>query len=294
MKDRFQGFNFTETRKRVWNHGVDRYLRERDHAVNLPWPVLEEYQMFYPDIAQLYAQAPLWRGLGRYQYSKTGETIDLIPDLLLNGFQPRRDIWVSKQGEDKTVSLARSRMYARLYSDMFRGEQTSDDLYRYGTRRFWSDVFISDMVRKMAAEAIRNHSVFDWVKKRISGEYLNENRLERWVARVTKNTSRATLFNMLSHVTSDIKGNYPIVVGIHGSLHEYPVPVSLQPHEVRTDQAIFPSNFTHLEVPYVNIPETLQRIGELGLQIPVFPLEFGDLLSREFTYKQLVDGNYNK
>lgn len=89
--------------------------------------------------------------------------------------------------------------------------------------------------------------------------------------------------------TSDIEINYPILIGIKANASELIETIPLT-HKVeqRSLKPIGLERFTHIEVPLQKITETKELIEKHNLNIPVIPMEFGDIYLADTPLKKLA------
>ncbi len=87
-------------------------------------------------------------------------------------------------------------------------------------------------------------------------------------------------------LTSDIVGNYPILIGIAADSKDL-IETTPIAHKVerRSLKPITLQQFTHIEVPLEKVAETEGILKQKGVSIPVKPLEFVDL----YCAKQALD-----
>jgi hypothetical protein len=153
-------------------------------------------------------QAIYWHGTGRLQHDRSGGTVDVLERLLKqSGLQPFKDIFDVKHGEMVSTSLARQRMYARIYADMhvYGGARLNE---RYGSPRFWTYYFIM---------AINLHAIKElglWSRKaRLKQQATwREQGKKLWTIKVTKQDGESV--GQFFNDGSDIPDNYPILIGL--------------------------------------------------------------------------------
>src|SRR5688572_22763901 len=76
-------------------------------------PFSSEDQVRYKSVI---SKTLYWHGTGRLQHDKNGDVADVLHLLAeQNGLRPFKDIFDVKQGEMESTSVARVRMYARIY-----------------------------------------------------------------------------------------------------------------------------------------------------------------------------------
>jgi hypothetical protein len=231
------------------------------------------------NIPTLYTEATYWHGTGRYKYSEQRNIVDVLKGMIAEGgLVPHDDDWDWKLGKIQSISLARSRMYAKLYALMYApgGQRLQGE---YGPRWLWFHYF-ADTAR--LAALIKYRSPYGLLR-----DY--QNKLQKWVQKISGGY-RKKLFHVFKNGT-DIPENYPILIGIRGN--------NVNPawsswifwiHEVRSISKIAFSDMTHIEVPQISVAETVVLLRDEGIQIPVIPIEKGEMYCRRFSFFKLVSG----
>lgn len=230
-----------------------------------------EASMSAPDI--MYEDTSLWHGTGRFKY-KDGEVKDVLASIADDGvISPSLDRF-DFNGPMESISLARSRMYARAYADMF-GE-IPDDSDRYGSSLFWACAFLGST----AVEASIEMKVW-----RPSGYYemmrhLGKAGVTEWYKKVTS-LNDVNMVDVYSGV-SDIENNYPILFGVR-NVEGIPTSRAVAIHEVRTDRNLdLDSDITHVEVPHRNIEETRKILAGVAIRA----IEEGESYSSKYTFTE--------
>ncbi len=97
-------------------------------------------------------------------------------------------------------------------------------------------------------------------------------------------------FRAMEKAKSTISGNYPVIIGFSvKDINLLPIKYkTISMYEQRTDSIIPPQNFTHIQVPLSKFAEVQARIKELGLQIPIIPIEFVELINSDVPIQQLT------
>lgn len=230
-------------------------------------------------IPELYSEAELWHGTGRFSYH--GETVvDLLHSILRDGgLIPHLDTWDQKRGPSPSVSVAPARVYARLYAELYRHLQDRNLLRAIRPRVVWSAYFF--LSSKWVAW--REYSFF---QPHIHDVREKAAEWTRRLARKPRSFTGAFLFG-----ASDIPNNYPILIGL-GSGAVLPTRGSrfIDLHEQRSAHSIPLASFTHLEVPKKNIEETQNMLKSQGISIPVVSIEEGDAYCWHFPFAYLVRG----
>ncbi len=249
---------------------------------------IPEYNRQLPEIARRYSQAGQWHGTGRFQY-RDGDVIDVLDSIVTDGgLIPYQDAWDLKIGRVQRVSTALSRMYARLYAGMhFQGGY--ELVNPCGDIKRWVNYFMSSLGLEIVRE-------FGSVKKFWSeiGQKYNLNIAEiknntKWRGKVTKQKMPIKRSFMAG---SDIPGNYPILIGIKdGAFAAVHASRRIQKHEAKAAEIIRLDDFTHIEIPMENIPETVAFLRAKGRDnIYVLPFEFGEEYCRRFPFSKLERG----
>ena len=95
-------------------------------------------------------QTEYWHGTGRYQY-RDGKVVDVLKGMIeQGGLLPQRDD-IDLVGAMDSVSMARSRTYARAYADMHENGEKGE---RNGSALLWSAAFIGPLALKIAQEEV--------------------------------------------------------------------------------------------------------------------------------------------
>lgn len=280
MRERPTGLN--KVIERVKNIQFDRTPTEISQE--------SSYKERLPLLRELYTNTAHWHGTGRYKFSEEGELVDILKGILENdGLNTHQDEWDRKKGITNSISIAPSRMYARLYAGRFCPAATrlKNEL---GTRELWGSYFFGTSAARGLVEYPRG------IGKALIGRYRDaevvpdfEQKSKTWGSRVT------TLDHSLSEVFlygSDIAENYPILIGIkkEADIQRTEASKFIELHEVRTEQRITLDDISHLEVPREHEKEVQEFIHAHGQDIPVVPIEYGEEYSRNFTFRELTSG----
>lgn len=272
-------------------------ILQKDRIRTLPDELQSAYKSFLPQIEDLYGiKTFLWHGSERYQY-KDGKTIDVLDQIINdNGLIPNKDPYDSMTGIGNTTSFALSRMYARMYSDMYLDERKKPS-YEYGSRLFWATKFIGETVIKGVGEAARDIGFKKIAKdpKDFITRLKNNNR--GWISKFRSDafTDPKPISKIFSTLQTDIAGNYPILIGVTQDGFT-PVPTSkyIGKHEKRTKDSIPLKKFTHIEVPLEKVAEVKRLLQEKEIELPVIPIEVGEQYCSQFPYQTIVNGGYLK
>jgi hypothetical protein len=229
-------------------------------------------------------QTIYWHGTGRLQHDSKGGIVDVLDRLLKQqGLRPFRDVFDAKHGEMFSTSVARQRMYARIYADMH--EYGGANLrQRYGSPRFWAYYFI------MAINLHATKELGLWNPKTRREQHAAWRKLgkEVWAVKVHRNPGEAT--GKFFDNGSDIIGNYPILIGIKSDdyiLLETADYVAR--YESRIGSPIPVDAFTHLEVPDAKIAEVKALLKKHGHgDLPVVSFEKCEHLAATRYFSALV------
>lgn len=208
-------------------------------------------------------QTEYWHGTGRYQY-RDGEVIDVLKGMIeQGGLLPHRDD-IDLVGAMDSVSLARSRTYARAYADMHENGERGK---RNGSALLWAAAFIGPLALEIAKEG----KVWRSENRQRIKEHFSASNSAKWHEKVRQEpTGTLGIFAR----GSDIQGNYPILFGIkEGTVTPAKTSESVAVHEVRSTEPICFSNLTHIEVPEIRVLETQAMLKEAGYEVPVMAIE---------------------
>lgn len=229
-------------------------------------------------------QTLYWHGTGRLQHSKDDKAVDVLARLLKQrGLRPFKDAFDVKHGEMLSTSVARQRMYARIYADMhvYKG---ADLKKRYGSPRFWAYYFIM----AINLHATRELGLWNPKTRREQHAAWRKQGKEVWAAKVHQNPGEATgkFFNN----GSDIPDNYPILIGIKRADYKLLKTADyVARYESRIGSPIPVSAFTHLEVPASRVAEVASLLKKHGYgDVPVFPFEKCEQLYANQPFSALV------
>lgn len=221
----------------------------------------------------VYSDTRLWHGTGRYKHEENGIQ-DVLKNIADTGqIQPKEDRF-DFTGTMHTVSLAKSRMYARAYADMY-GEKP-DSSERYGDSLFWACAFLGSI----AVEASIEMEVW-----KPSGYYsmmchLGRAGISEWYKKV--NSSPHNSMVDIYTGKSDIEGNYPVLFGVR-EVDGVKTSRAVALHEIRSDKPIdIHNDVTHVEVPERNIDETRKILGDLAIR----SIEMGEIISSKHSFTE--------
>lgn len=225
-----------------------------------------------------------WHGTGKLQHDKNGGTVDVLLRLLRqNGLRPFRDIFDVKHGEMVSTSLARQRMYGRIYADMhvYKGAHLDE---RYGSPRFWTYYFIM----AINLHAIKELGLWSRKARRKQQAVWREQGKKLWTVKVTKQDGESV--GQFFNEGSDIPDNYPILIGLkQADYHILETAAYVARYESRIGSAIPINSFTHLEVPASKVAEVTELLKKHGYNnLPVFAFEQCEQLHSERHFSALV------
>ena len=271
--------------KLVIRKAEKKLLPYRKQANLVKQEYFDQYQIYLPQITTLYTQTTHWHGTGRYHYQYQNKSryeavcTDNITDILeailkTNGLEPHLDPWINSGG--KTVSLATVRMHARAFARIHAVDNETL-VYELGSIKYWLRFYFVLLFVWLVTN-LWSHRYFirDTLRVSFSKDVQN------WASAIRKphNEKVVSIFDIFRGdiPTSDIKGNYPVLIGVTTNPKHLIDTIPLtRKVEQRSLQPITLNMFTHLEVPLQNISETEKLLKEHNIPLPVIPIEFGDI-----------------
>lgn len=223
-------------------------------------------------------QSEYWHGTGRYQY-RDGKVVDVLKGMIeQGGLLPQTDD-IDLVGTMDSVSLARSRTYARAYADM---HQNGENGERNGSALLWSAAFIGPLALKIAQE----EKVWRSANRQRVKDHFAASNSAKWYEKVRREpTGTLGIFAK----GSDIEGNYPILFGIkEGTVAPTKTSESVAVHEVRSTEPISFGDLTHIEVPESKVPETQAMLMDAGFEVPVMAIEDFEAYSAQQPFVEQV------
>lgn len=223
-------------------------------------------------------QTEYWHGTGRYQY-RDGKVVDVLKGMIeQGGLLPQRDD-IDLVGAMDSVSLARSRTYARAYADMHQNGEKGE---RNGSALLWSAAFIGPLALKIAQE----EKVWRSANRQRVKEHFAASNSAKWYEKVRQEpTGTLGIFAK----GSDIEGNYPILFGVkEGTVAPAKTSDSVAVHEVRSTDPINFADLTHIEVPESRVVETQAMLTEAGYELPVMAIEDFEVYSARQSFADQV------
>ncbi len=244
-----------------------------------------EYQQYLPHISTLYTQATHWHGTGRYHYRNQKDSryedvgddavVDILAGILeCDGLKPHADPWINSGG--KTVSLATVRMHARIFARVHADEK-GILLYELGSIKYWLRLYFVLLLLWLSTGF---RSQIPLIKSLFRRSFFKNLKNRSSELRKPTNNILVTIFEILrgNIPTSDIAGNYPILIGAAVLPEDLIETIPLTNKvEQRSLRPVTLAQFTHIEVPLDKITETEKILSDKGIHLPVIPLEFGDL-----------------
>ena len=276
---------------------TERKLRHYRTLLNaLDEFVLSEYRNYQPQIESLSSQATHWHGTGRYHYQHDGASrykdvnLEAINDILVgivtaDGLKTHKDPWIESGGE--TVSLATTRMHARAFARMHATSE-SEFVYELGSLKLWIRFYFALLFIWLIGNLWQLRG---FIAAQLRTSFSRD--IQNWGSAIRKpvNGKVISIRDMLwgNIPTSDITGNYPVLIGVAVTSKKLIETVPLT-HKVeqRSLHPIPLTAFTHIEVPREYVVETESLLKKHQIQIPVIPLEFGDMFLANVPLRELA------
>ena len=257
----------------------------REQAELVRHDFTDQYQKYLPQISTLYTETTHWHGTGRYHYQHQNGSryvavcTDNITDVLAailetNGLEPHHDPWINSGG--KTVSLATVRMHARTFARIHLFEKETL-FYELGSFKYWLRFYF---VLLFAWLITSLWSQLSFIRDTLRASSSKD--VQNWASAIRKphNKKVVGIFDIFrgNVPTSDIHGNYPVLIGVATNPKDLIDTIPLtRKVEQRSLQPITLNMFTHLEVPLQNINETEKLLEGHNILLSVIPIEFGDI-----------------
>ena len=172
----------------------------------------------------------------------------------------------------KSISLVDKRIIARCYADNhnFKNPKT----FRFGNSIFW---IVRHYVKMyilaytiLAPRSLVN--ILNWRKKN------KINSSKSWSGKVNKSCQN-TWESFEKY--SDIKGNFPVIIGVKKLRKTVKLPKIFSETEVRSLENITFKDIIHIEIPLEKYNELSSEIRKYNQKVKIFPIELGEL----FEYK---------
>lgn len=279
----------------VWSRGEKHLASYRDNAKNVSSTLRATYKSYLPHIQRTYPQATYWHGTGRYhyynsndsRYASNGGIVDVLESILATReLSGHHDLWFQPGGKNiETVSVAPSRMHARLYAHIHLcdGEWLE---YVFGGTRFWMSLFVL-LASKEILLGRKQKGWWGFIRAIVRPSFVAHARTYAHAIRHRTNTLPPLWRGY--DLRSDIEGNHPILFGLKKeAIRNNDVLPFLRKFEVRIPEPILIKHVTHIEVPRVRVQEITSLLEKRGMQIPVIPLETGELYCSTVPMLQLI------
>jgi|GEM_PF-6256939 len=246
-----------------------------------------EHLLHHPDVAKTRAlhSGTLFHGTGRLAKSN-GKLVDVLKGVLESGLQPQVD-HVARLilPVERTVSLTRQRIYARLYGEKFGvnnfGQNQLD--YTFGNHDDWWRYFMEEC--KGRGKSLKN---LPWLK------VLHRNLKDRFTVDEQKHWKDGDFHKerWFAHKVAAEK-NYPVVIGVdETAVQPLDLPHGLSDFEVRNADMISPEALKFIEVPLQRVVEVRELIDKLGVtKMDVLPIEIGEVVCWEKGLEKCAQGN---
>ena len=216
-----------------------------------------------------------WHGTGGFEYSSGGNITPIFDNILKNGLKTQQDYYLiiySKKLSMKSISLVNKRIIARCYADNhnFKNPKT----FRFGDSIFW-------IVRHYTKMYVLAYTIFaprslmnilNWRKKN------KINSKKSWSGKVNK-TCKNTWESFEKY--SDIRENFPVIIGIKNLNKTAKLPKIFSETEIRSLENIPLKDIIHIEIPLEKYNELSNKIRKYNQKVKIFPIELGEL----FEYK---------
>lgn len=257
-------------------------------------PLYEDYQRYLPVIKSSIDQAAFWHGTGRYHYQLLGmskyegvdfvQTYDVLQAIInAGGISPCYDPVVGVNGEFlNSVSLTPYRMYGRAYAE-FNQYKEHDFEYVFGGVRFWF-YFLASL---QMIEGDFLHNIRSVLKSTKNKQFVEKT--QPWTDTLRKRdpNTKWTALNFYK-VRSDIPENYGMLFGIKEyAVEKVSFNKTIERFETRARNKITLEDITHIEVTNSKVKEVTQKLQENNYNIPVIPIELGELYCSQFKLKTL-------
>jgi hypothetical protein len=273
-----------------------RLLPYREQVESLDVDVKDKYKNYLPQIEKCYTLATHWHGTGRYHYQhengsryqkeNSTETIDILNAILVSdGLIPHHDPWIDSKAN--TVSLTTTRMHARAFARIHT-TQNEELVYELGSIKLWLRFYFALLFIWLFANFWSHRS---FIKNTLRTSFSKD--IQNWASAIRK-PKKGKVIGILDMFkgdipTSDIEGNYPVLIGIKADSSELIETIPLTNKvEQRSLKPITLEMFSHIEVPLGRVKETEDMLNTYDIDIPVIPLEFGDIYLTNTPLEQLA------
>jgi len=282
--------------KIILNKAEKKLTPYRERAELVKQEQSDQYQKYLPQITALSTKTTHWHGTGRYHYKhqeesrykevRTDTTTDILSSILdSNGLRPHIDPWIDSGGE--TVSLATTRMHAKAFARIHAVNEGSF-LFELGSVKYWLRLYFILLFVWLVTNLWRHrHFIRTTFRTSFSKD------IQNWAGAIRKPHKKkgVSIFDIFKNdiPTSDIEGNYPILIGLAANATHLIDTIPLT-HKVeqRSMKPMTLDTFTHLEVPLKNVSETENILKQHGVSLPVIPIEFGDIYVADIPLQKLA------
>ncbi len=269
--------------------------RYRRDAESVKKELAHEYEAYLPTIERCYDKATYWHGTGRYHYVHSGNSrffgltdneriVDILNSIAESGgLIAHQDLWA---GVGKTVSLAPSRMNARLYAHIHLREGVWLK-YVFGGTRFWMSFFFMVAFKELFTQL--KPGQWSFMRQTVLSPHFFKH-MRTWMSAVCNLEKHKVIPVWRAYdLRSDIEGNHSILFGVKKEAVEGKgVMPFLQRLEARTLGGVPFERFTHVEVPQEQVEGVRTFLETRNINLPVIPLEFGELYCSQFSLQQLA------
>lgn len=271
---------------------ANRFLR----SVNLKsHPLYPLYQDYFPLLKDCYKDTFFWHGTGRFHYKLLGnskyegvdfsKTYDVLQSIIdEGGISPKLDPILKVNGKYLyTISLTKYRMYGRAYAEFNQYKQCNFE-YVYGSVAFW--YYFLAPIQLLHGNLFQNL----WLMYKASfknKKFINDSQAWMFTFRQNNDDFKWTALNFYK-VRSDIPYNYGILFGIKKSgVHPVTFNKIVERFETRADNIIQLKDITHIEVTLSKVKEIEKLLKQNNINIPVIPIEIGELYCSQFSLAYL-------
>ena len=220
-----------------------------------------------------------WHGTGGFEYNSTGDITPIFDNILKNGLKTQQDNYLiiySRKLSMKSISLVTKRIIARCYADNhnFKDPKT----FRFGDSIFWIVRHYTKMyVLAYTIFALRSlMNILNWRKKN------KINSKKSWSGKVNK-TCKNTWESFEKY--SDIRENFPVILGIKKLNKIAKLPKIFSETEIRSLEDIPFEDIIHIEIPLEKYNELSNKIRKYNQKVKIFPIELGELFEYENSSK---------
>jgi hypothetical protein len=249
-----------------------------------------EYKTALPMIQDTFGKAWAWHGTGRYQYDPKdrSQVRDVLQTIISeNGLIPHTDILDFTKGEMQSISTSPVRLYSLMYAQCH-FEKGKSFFSHTQNGLIWAH-YLAPMAYRGVIEALVNNNpdylkMLDRDTRDAFGKAAN-----KFHGKYTR--TGANKYDMPKGGISDIEGNYPMIIGIRqGSFQPTEIARLIDKHEMRSRTPIFMENLTHIEVPEEKVNEVIGVLQTHGINIPIYPIEWGIEYTKTLPLKTILDG----